>query len=587
MSDAGAVALAAAVWLAAAITLPGSPWLGALVVAIGLVARRPVVLVAGTALVAGALATSAWGGLIGGPATRVVARAVLVGDPVAVGHAARVDVRIEGRRVEAWARGDAAEQLADRLAGEIVELHGRLRPVPDAARARLAVRHIATRMSIEAVGDWQRGSVATRAANEVRHVLERGMASLDQDRAALLRGFLVGDDRDVPPTVEADFRASGLTHLLAVSGSNVAFVLAAAGPLLRRLQLRGRLIGSLGVIAFFALVTRAEPSVLRASAMAAIACWAAFAGRPVSRVRVLALAVAGLVLVDPLLVHSIGFRLSVGASLGLSLLAGPLAARLPGPRWLAEPLAVTLAAQVGVAPVLVSTFGGIPLVTVATNLLAVPVAGPLTAWGLVAGLVAGAVGGSAAAVLHAPSSAMVGWISGVARVGADVPLGLVDGRAVLVCAVALAALWRFRRVAIGVAVALLLVITQPAAVAARDVELARGAHLWRADAAVLVLDGGTDVGRVIDALRRRGVRRLDLVVARRGTRTVADVVFDLRSRLGVGAVLAPSDHRIRDASAVSSPATVRIGRLTVRLAPDGDALDVDIGETADRGGGTR
>ena len=587
MSDAGAVVLAATVWLAAAVTLPVPPWLGALAVAAGLLARRPIVLIGGAALLAGALATAAWTGLDGGPPARVAARAELLGDPVGVGHATRVDLRIDGRRVEAWARGETADRLADRLAGELVEVRGRLRPVPDEARARLAVRHVSTRMSVDEVGEWHSGSVATRAANEVRRVLERGMASLEGARGALLRGFLIGDDRDVPPPVEADFRASGLTHLLAVSGSNVAFVLAAAGPLLRRLQLRGRLLGSLGVIAFFALLTRAEPSVLRASAMAAIACWAAFSGRPVSRVRLLALAVAALVLVDPLLVHSTGFRLSVGASLGLAVLASPLAARLPGPRWITEPLAVTLAAQLGVAPVLVSTFGGIPLVTVATNLLAVPIAGPLTAWGLVAGLVAGVVGEPAAALLHVPSGLMVGWIAGVARIGAAVPLGVVDGRAALVCGVALLGLWRFRRVAVCVTLALLLVVTQPIAVAARDVELARGAHLWRAGAAVLVLDGETDVGRVIDALRRTGVRRLDLVVARRGTRTVAGVVLDLRSRLAVIAVAAPADHRIRGATAVASPVTVRIGQLSVRLTPDGDALDVDIGETADRGGGSR
>ena len=587
MSDAGAVALAAAVWLAAAVTLPVPPWVGGTIVVLALVARRPALMVAGAALLAGGLGTAAWSGLEPAAAARVHGSAVLLSDPVTVGHATRVDVRIAGRRAEGWARAGAAAALEDRLAGEAVTVEGRLRPVPDEARDRLAVRHIATRLSIDAVDGWRSGSIATRAANEVRRVLERGMASVRDDRSALLRGFLIGDDRDVPPPVEADFRAAGLNHLLAVSGSNVAFVLAVVGPLLRRFQLRGRLVGSLGVIAFFALVTRAEPSVLRASAMAAIACWAAFSGRPLSRVRLLALAVAALVAVDPLLVRSVGFQLSVGASLGLVLLAGPMAARLPGPRWLAEPLAVTLAAQVGVAPVLLSTFGGIPVVTVATNLLAVPVAGPLTAWGLVAGLGAGLVGGSVAALLHAPSSAMVGWIAGVARVGAAAPLGIVDARAALVCGVALVALWRFRRVAVCLALALLLVVTRPATVTARDVELARGAHLWRDGAAVLVLDGETDVGRVIDALRRAGARRVDVLIARRGTRTVAGVVLHLRSRLAIGTVLAPPDHRIRGATEVSVASTLRVGRLSISLVPDGAALDVDIGETADRGGGPR
>jgi competence protein ComEC len=248
----------------------------------------------------------------------------------------------------------------------------------------------------------------------VRRLLEQGASSLPEERRALLRGFLLGDDRDIAPPIEADFRAAGLTHLLAVSGQNLAFVLAVAGPALRRLRLRGRFITSLAVIAFFAVVTRAEPSVLRASAMAVIACWSAFAGRPVSRIRVLALAVTALLLVDPMLARSVGFQLSVGASFGLALLAAPLAARLPGPRWLAEPLGVTLAAQAGVAPVLLTTFGGMPLATPLSNLLAVPVAGPLTAWGLTAGTIAGVLGGRVAWLLHLPTNLMVGWIAGVA-----------------------------------------------------------------------------------------------------------------------------------------------------------------------------
>src|SRR5205085_6821192 len=99
--------------------------------------------------------------------------------------------------------------------------------------------------------------------------------------------------------------------------------------------------------------TRGGPSVLRAEAMAGLALLASTMGRPVSGVRILALAVAGLLLIDPLLVGSLGFLLSVGASAGILLLSKPITALLPGPRPLAEALGVTLAAQVGVAPVLV------------------------------------------------------------------------------------------------------------------------------------------------------------------------------------------------------------------------------------------
>jgi competence protein ComEC len=361
--------------------------------------------------------------------------------------------------------------------------------------------------------------------------------------------------------------------------------MAVLAPVLRRFQLRGRLVASLAVIVFFAVLTRAEPSVLRASAMAAIACWAAFSGRPVARVRVLALAVAALVLVDPMLVRSVGFQLSVGASLGLAVLAAPLAARLPGPRIVAEPLAVTCAAQLGVAPVLLRTFGGMPLVTFVANLVAVPVAAPLTAWGMTAGLLAGVLGGAPAGLVQVPTGLMVGWIAGVARVAARAPVGAVGPVDVAVLlAVATVAAWRLRRFVVPITIVAALVVGRPEGGAIAGTALARGAHLWRAGAVVLVLDGGTDAGLVLDEVRAAGVRRIDLLVARAGTKAVASVIVDLRTRITVRAVVAPAANRIRDATAVTAPVEVRVGRLDVRLAPHGAVLAVDIGETATDGG---
>lgn len=581
MSDRASVALAVAVWLGALLAAPVPRVPAVAIIVIALLARRPVLLVAGTTLLASALGASAWAGLEPPAPRHIAGEAVVVRDPISFGHSLRVDVRLGDRLVEAWARGSAADGLRDVLAGEVVPIAGRLRAPPADARRRLAVRHVAARLDVDTVGSPRAGSVATRSANGVRRVLERGARTMPEERSALLRGLLLGDDRDVTPPVEADFRAAGLTHLLAVSGQNVAVLLAAAGPLLRRLGLSSRFTASLLLIAFFALLTRAEPSVLRASAMAALACWTAFAGRPASRLRLLALAIAVLVLVDPILVHAVGFRLSVGATAGLVLLARPIASRLPGPRWLAEPVGVTLAAQAGVAPVLVTTFGGMPVVTVVANLLAVPVAGPLTAWGMGAGLAAGVTGGAVATALHVPTGAMVAWIAGVARVCARLPLGEVGAAesAALAVAVGVMLLAR-RRVLVLVPVVLALVLARPEAGDVAGREVARGAHLWRGGAVVLVLDGDADAGRVLEGLHRAGVRALDLVVARRGSRTIGGVLLDVRSRIPVGAVVAPDGHRIRGATAVASPVALRLGRLVVRLGPAGTALDVDIGETA-------
>ncbi len=421
-------------------------------------------------------------------------------------------------------------------------------------------------------------------ANGLRRHLADGAEPLGDDRRALFTGMVIGDDREQPGEVADDFRAAGLTHLLAVSGQNVAFVLALCRPLLRRLRLGPRWAATLALLTFFALLTRFEPSVLRATAMAAVVCTADAVGRPASRIRVLALAVAGLVLVDPLLVGALGFQLSVGATLGIGLLARPLADRLPGPRLLAEALAVCIAAQIGVAPVLVPTFGGLPVAALPANLLAVPAAGPVLAWGLTAGLAAGVLGPPFDGLLHAPTSLLLAWVAGVARVCARLPLGMVTGRHLAVLAVvalvaAALARWRPRlavptATAVGVATLLSPSLVPPAG-ALDGEEVGPGARVWRGGAVVVVLDGG-DAGRLLDRLRLNGVRRIDVLVSSSGGRTAAGVVATLRSRLPVGLVLAPAGHRIRDATVPRAGMSVDVGGLRLDVGPVRPRLEVAV-----------
>ncbi|MDP8987993.1 MAG: ComEC/Rec2 family competence protein [Actinomycetota bacterium] len=585
MSDRAAYALAVAVcvgaWLAAGLPLP--PAVAAVAVALAL--RRPWLLVAGAALLASALGARAEAGLAPPPPGQAVrGEVVLASDPVETRGGLRVDIRVGHRRVEAWARGDAAAALRLRLAGERVWVQGRLRAPSPEARSRLARRHVSARMSVDEVGPWRSGDLASRAANGLRRTLVRGAAPLAGDRRALLTGFVLGDDREQSDAVAADFRGAGMTHLLAVSGQNVAFVLVLCRPVLGRLGLRGRWLATLGVIAFFGLVTRWEPSVLRASAMAALACTASGLGRPASGGRVLALAVAGVVLVDPLLVRSVAFQLSVAASAGILGLARPLALRLPGPRWLAEVLAVTLAAQVGVAPVLVPVFGGLPVASVPANLLAVPAAGPLMGWGLTAGLAAGALGPPADAVLHLPTSVLVAWVAAVARWGASLPLGRIEGPHVLALTAVLVAGLACRRhrglavplAAVGVTLVVLAPALAPPSGLLEGVPVGYGARVWRSSGAVVLVLDGADGGRLLEGLRAEAVPRVDVVVARRGSRPAAATVALLRDRLPVGVVLAPEEHQIRDAVVPAARTTVHVGELRIHVVGTRPTLDAEV-----------
>jgi competence protein ComEC len=163
------------------------------------------------------------------------------------------------------------------------------------------------------------------------------------------------------------------------------------------------------------VLTRLEPSILRAGVMAGFTATAFVVGRPQRSLRTLAVTVIVLVLVDPLLVWSVGFWLSAGATAGV-VTAGPwLAHRLSVAGPFAMPLGVTLGAQLGVGLPSLLVFDRLPLVSVPANLLAVPAAGFVMLYGLPAALVAAAVPG-AGSVLMVPAGLCVRWVDTVAVV---------------------------------------------------------------------------------------------------------------------------------------------------------------------------
>lgn len=194
----------------------------------------------------------------------------------------------------------------------------------------------------------------------------------------------------------------------------MAFVLAAAGPLLRRMRPLARWLLTLALIGWFVSLTRFEPSIVRAGAMAALSATAFVLGRERAPGRILCLAVTGLLLVDPLLVGSVGFWLSVGATAGVATVGPWLGERLGMLGIAAMPVGVTIGAQIGVVVPALVVFGRLPLVSVPANLLAVPVAGFVMLYGLPAGLVAGFVPPVAPIVMF-PCRLGVRWVDTVAR----------------------------------------------------------------------------------------------------------------------------------------------------------------------------
>lgn len=585
MSDAWLLGAAAAAWGGALLAQPVPWWVLAPLAVLVVRLRRPLLACLLLCLVTGTLADRGLGGLVPPPDDDFSGTVTFLTDPEPTPDGRlRLEVDSDVGRLLAEVRSpNAVAVLERRLAGDRARVRG-----VTAAFGRttewLRSRHLAGRLRIESVEAVGPGPVPARAANRFRRVLDRGAATLSDDHRALLSGLVLGDDRAQPPELTADFRAAGLTHLLAVSGQNVAFVLVVAGPLLTRLRLWPRYVVAVGVIAAFALVTRFEPSVVRAAFVAGVALFARTTGRSSGGVRHLAIAVCLLLVVDPLLVHSLGFRLSVAASAGVLVLAPALVHRLPGPRWFRDGLGVTTGAQLAVAPVLVPVLGPMPLAALPANIAAGPIAGLLMVWGLAAGTVAGLVGEPVAALVHVPSRLGLTAMEAVAWSGASLPLGRIDLRHIAV--VALAALLarhsdrypgRWRRpigvtlLAVAVAAPVLTPVPRGERPAGYD------ASIW-VDGPVAVVDVGARAAPVdvLDALRTSHVAAVGLVVVRSTRPSAAAVVDAVQARFPVGAVLGPPDSELRDVVVPTPGLELRVGRFRVVVDRPGPPMRVRI-----------
>ncbi|MFD3415442.1 ComEC/Rec2 family competence protein [Streptomyces cyaneofuscatus] len=444
-----------------------------------------------------------------------------------------------------------------------------------------------------------------RAAGELRSGLREATDGLDADARALLPGLVVGDTSRVPPELHDAFKATDLTHLLAVSGANLSILLflliGPPGSALnseRRglapklgISLRGTALIGGALTLIFIVVCRPEPSVLRAAACGLITLLAIGTGRRRSLIPALAAAVVLLVLYDPWLARSYGFLLSVLATGALLTLAPRWSAALQRrgmPVRFAEVLAAAAAAQAVCAPVVVVLASRVSLVAIPCNLLAEFAVAPATVFGFAA-LAVAPVAPPVAELLARVAGWPAGWIASVARTGADLPgaeapwPGGWAGAALLALLTVLAVLLAPRLIRhpwICLAAALLLVL-----VVLRPVPLTRIMTGWpppdwafalcdvgQGDAMVLaagegtgvVVDAGPDPRSVDRCLRDLGVTRVPLVIL---THFHADHVRGLPGVLrgrAVGAVQTTSLDEppeqaafVRRAAAAARVATLR------------------------------
>ncbi|MGW8554203.1 ComEC/Rec2 family competence protein [Streptomyces tubercidicus] len=392
-----------------------------------------------------------------------------------------------------------------------------------------------------------------RLAGSLRAGLREVTGGLGPDARALLPGLVVGDTSRVPPDLDDAFRATDLTHLLAVSGSNLTIVLALLiGPphLATRAERRGlaprlglslrstAVIGGTLTLAFV-VVCRPDPSVLRAAACGLITLLAIGTGRRRSLLPALAAAVLLLVLYDPWLARNYGFLLSVLATGALLLLAPRWSAALQRrrvPPRLAEVIAAAAAAQAVCAPVVAVLAARVGLVAGPCNLLAELAAAPATVLGFAALAMAPMVPPVAQALAWC-AGWPAEWIAGVARTGAALPGaefawpgGWAGGLALAAALVVLVPVGRrvLRRpwLCVLCALALILAVCRPAPftriitgwpppgwrAVVCDVGQGDGLVLAAGDGTALVVDTGPEPQAIDRCLTDLGIRRIPLLV---------------------------------------------------------------------------
>jgi competence protein ComEC len=446
--------------------------------------------------------------------------------------------------------------------------------------------------------------------DEIHARLARTAATgLHGERRGVIQGIVLGEDEALSRETRDAFRASGLYHLLAVSGSNVAVVVGGIVMLTLLLGASRLLAESAALVALvgYVLAVGWQPSVVRAGVAGGLASLAWLSARERDRWWFFLAGACVLLAWNPYTLREAGFQLSFAAVAAI-FVAVPRVRRVlegyPMPEWLRDVVAVSTACGLATAPILLVQFGQVPVYSVAANAAGVPVAGPIFVLALVTACLEPLAPGAAALVAWA-NGWLAAYLAACARFFAALPFAVVSTRAAAAVAgvgLVLALCWRlraprgFRLLAAGSLLAIVgagwtLAREPPNEPTPTDfritfLDVGQGdGCLLEAPGVRLLVDEGPPEARVADQLRRLGVRWLTGIVLTHPQRDhiggAADVLRDER----VGFVLDPAipnessyEHdALREARSRHVPVVVaragaayRFGRLTITvLWPDG------------------
>jgi competence protein ComEC len=281
------------------------------------------------------------------------------------------------------------ESFQNLIPGNQISFVGKLTPAPIGRQLAGYLKLLEPPVLIKAAPRYQ------WLAASLRLGLHESLKFSSPAAKGLVPGLALGDSSALSAQLSQHMKAAGLTHLIAVSGTNVTLLIIVVLAMLRRVKASKNLqyLLVIGALLAFVVLVRPQPSVLRATVMGLVALLATYTDARKSPVPALSVAVIFLVVIDPWLALSYGFALSVAATAGLVLWVSRIQTFLDRkfprriPLWLIQIMAVTTAAQLAVFPLIVALGSPISLSSIPANMLAVPIAAPTMVLGLVAALV--------------------------------------------------------------------------------------------------------------------------------------------------------------------------------------------------------
>lgn len=205
-----------------------------------------------------------------------------------------------------------------------------------------------------------------------------------KDEMGLIIGMMIGETKDISEDVLENFKTTGITHLIAVSGSNVVYVVVLVQFLFKKFfGKRATYFISIFFLILFMLISGASASVCRATLMIILSiCADIFFLKSGTFSNILTSAFV-LILLNPLVIYDVGFILSFGGTLGIVLLSKDFTRLFKRLGKLNETLSVTCSAQFILAPIMMYYFNTFSILSIVTNIIVVPISGSITILGFV------------------------------------------------------------------------------------------------------------------------------------------------------------------------------------------------------------